>query len=85
MAHNSDDYMRDKVNLPHWASRRSGKEPACQCRRRRGLGLIPGWGRSSGGWHGNPLQCSCLEDPTDRGAWCVIVHGVARSDTNEVT
>ena len=35
MAHNSDDYMRDKVNLPHWASRRSGKEPACQCRRRK--------------------------------------------------
>ena len=27
----------------------------------------------------NPLQYSCLEDPMDRGAWQVIVHGV--SDT----
>ena len=27
------------------------------------LGLIPGLGRSPGGRHGNPLQCSCLENP----------------------
>ena len=26
------------------------------------VGLIPGSGRSSGGGHGNPLQCSCLEN-----------------------
>ena len=26
-------------------------------------GLISGWGRSSGGGHGNPLQCSCVEHP----------------------
>ena len=32
-------------------------------------GLIPGLGRSLGGGHGNPLQCSCLENPMDRGAW----------------
>ena len=25
-------------------------------------GLIPGWGRSPGGGHGNPLQYSCLEN-----------------------
>ena len=31
-------------------------------------GLIPGMGRSPGGGHGNPLQHSCLENPTDRGA-----------------
>jgi len=35
----------------------------------RDVGLIPGLGRSSGGEHGNPLQYSCLENPTDRGAW----------------
>jgi hypothetical protein len=29
----------------------------------RGLGLIPGLGRSPGGGHGNPLQNSCLENP----------------------
>ena len=31
--------------------------------------------------NGNPLQCSCLENPRDGGAWCVAVHGVARSRT----
>ena len=33
------------------------------------VGLIPGSGRSSGEGNGNPLQCSCLENPRDRGAW----------------
>ena len=28
---------------------------------------------------GTPLQCSCLEDPMDGGAWWVVVHGVAKS------
>ena len=45
------------------------------------LGSIPGLRRSPGGGHGNPLQCSCLETPTDRGAWWVILHGVAKSLT----
>ena len=30
------------------------------------LGSIPGWGRSPGIGHGNPLQDSCLENPMDR-------------------
>ena len=34
----------------------------------RGVGLIPGLGRSLGGGHGNPLQYSCLGNPMDRGA-----------------
>ena len=29
--------------------------------------------------NGNPLQCSCQENPMDRGAWWAIVHGVAKS------
>ena len=33
------------------------------------LGLIPGLERSSGEGNRNPLQYSCLENPTDRGAW----------------
>ena len=45
------------------------------------LGLIPGLGRSPGGGHGNPLQCSCLENPMNRGAWRATVHGVAKSRT----
>ena len=32
-------------------------------------GLIPGLGRSPGEGNGNPLQCSCLENPMDGGAW----------------
>ena len=43
--------------------------------------LIPGWGRSSGGGHGNPLWYSCLENPMDRGVWMATVHGVAKSQT----
>ena len=48
------------------------------------VGLIPGSGRSLGGENGNPLQCSCLESPMDRGACWAIVHGIAESDTTEV-
>ena len=41
----------------------SGKEPACQCRLNvRDTSSIPGLGRYPGGGHGNPLQCSCLEN-----------------------
>ena len=45
------------------------------------LGLNPGSGRSPGEGNGNPLQYSCLENPTDRGAWWATVHGVAKSQT----
>ena len=45
--------------------------------------IFPGWGRSPGGGHGNPIQFSCLENPTDRGAWRVSVHRVTESDTTE--
>ena len=31
--------------------------------------------------NGNPLQCSCLENPKDRGAWWAAVYGVAQSRT----
>ena len=30
---------------------------------------------------GNPLQYSCLENPTDGGAWLATVHGVTKSQT----
>ena len=38
-------------------------------------------GRSPGGGHGNSLQCSCLENTMDRGAWWAIVYTVAKSWT----
>ena len=31
--------------------------------------------------NGNPLQCSCLENPRDRGAWWAAIHGVSQSRT----
>ena len=47
----------------------------------RNVGLIPGWGRSPGGRHGNPLQYSCLENSMDREAWWATVCGVTSSGT----
>ena len=43
-----------------------GKESACNV---GDLGLIPGSERSLREGNGNPLQCSCLENSMDRGAW----------------
>ena len=45
------------------------------------MGLIPGLGRSPRVGHGNPLQCFCLENPTDRGAWRAAVHRVVEGQT----
>ena len=47
----------------------------------RDMGSIPGLGRSPRVGNGNPLQFSCLENSTDRGAWRATVHGVAKSRT----
>ena len=45
------------------------------------MGSIPGLGRSPGGGHGSSLQCSCLENPRDRGALWAVVHGMSKSRT----
>ena len=44
-------------------------------------GSIPESGRCPGEGNGNPLQCSCLGNPRDRGAWWAAVCGVAQSRT----
>ena len=59
----------------------SGKESACIAGDTGDVGLIPGSGRSPGEGNGNPLQCSYLENPMDRGDWQAIIHGVAESRT----
>ena len=66
-------------------NRASGKEPACQHRRPKEDGSIPGLGRSPGGGHGNPHQYSCLENPMNKGAWQATVHKIAESDRTEET
>ena len=53
-----------------------GKETACNA---GDLRSIPGSGRFPAGGNGNPLQCSCLENSMDRGAWQATVHRVTKS------
>ena len=43
------------------------------------LGSVSRSGRSPGEGNDNPLQYSCLQNPTDRGAWQVTVHGVTKN------
>ena len=70
--------------------------PGKSHRRRSLVGCSP-WGREKsdtterldfhfslsciGEGNGNPLQCSCLENPRDRGAWSAAIYGVAQSRT----
>ena len=61
--------------LPRWLG---GKALACNA---GDVGLTLGLGRSPGEGNGNPLQCSCLENPRDREAWWAAVYGVAQSWT----
>ena len=56
-------YIYKNMGFP---SGSDSKESTCNM---EDLGLIPGLGRSPGGWHGNPLQYFCLDNPMDRGAW----------------
>ena len=50
-------------------------------RRQRDERSIPGSRRSPEEGNGNPLQCSCLENSVDRGAWWATIHGVTKSQT----
>ena len=63
------------MGLPTWFI---GEEFTCSA---GDSGSISGTGRSPGGGNGNPLQCSCLENPMHRGTWGAIVRGVAKSQT----
>ena len=49
------------------------------------MGLEGGVTASHGEGNGNPLQCSCLQNPGDGGAWEAAIYGVAESGTTEVT
>ena len=59
-----------------------GKESACDAGDTGDAGSIPSSSeRFPGKKHDNPLQYSCLENYTDRGAWWAIVYGVVKSRT----
>ena len=55
------------------------KDPPTNAGNAGDLGLNPGSGRSFGEGNSNPFQYFCLENPTDRGAWWAIVHGVTKN------
>ena len=71
----SSSSSRREKGFPHSSV---GKSPACNA---GDPGSIPDSGRSLGEGNGNPLQCSCLENPRDRGAWWAVVYGVTQSRT----
>ena len=48
----------------------------------RDAGLIPISGRSPEEGRGKPLQCSCLENPMDTGAWRACMHAYKYSKHN---
>ena len=54
----------------------SGRKELDMTKRLHLLSIVP-----FGERNGNPLQCSCLENPMDRGAWWAAVCGVAKSRT----
>ena len=50
------------------------KNPHANAGDAREVSLIPGSGRSPGGGNGNLLQCSCMENPMDRGVqWATMM------------
>ena len=65
--------------LPRWLR---SKETACNAGDAGDTGLIRGSGRCPGGGHGNPLQYSCLEKPTDRGSWGPWCRGSQREGSD---
>ena len=61
------------------------KNPPANAGDTRDVDSIPGSGRFPGVGNCNPLQCSCLENSVDRGAWWATVPGVTESDMTKHT
>ena len=60
---------------------KAGKESSCSAGDMGDKGLITGLRRSPGGRNGNPLQCSCLKKPMNRGAWQATVQRGTKNGT----
>ena len=69
------------VTLLDFPDGSADKESSCNAGDTGDVGLIPGWGRSSGEGNGNPLQYSCLENSMDRRAWQATVYRVTNDQT----
>ena len=59
-------FLVKQGGLPRWLS---GKDSSCSAGDAEDMGSILELGRSPGEENDNPLQYSCLGNPTDRGAW----------------
>ena len=70
------------IKLSNFPGGKDGKESACNV---GNSGSIPGSGRYPGEGNGNPLQCSCLENPRDGGPVDCHLWGHTESDTTDVT
>ena len=71
----TSSHSAEEANRKLSGASSDGKEPACSA---GDMGSIPGLGRPSGEGNGNPLQYSCLKNPTDRGAWWAPSMGLQR-------
>ena len=63
-----EDHQKQKVDL-EYPKDEKGSEGKASAYKAGDLVSIPGLGRSLGQGNGNPLQCSCLENPMDGGVW----------------
>ena len=70
--------LRSSCGFPGGAS---GKEPSCQFRRQKRHRFHPWVGTILWRRACHLLQCSCLENPMDRGAWWATIHRLAKSWT----
>ena len=78
LSHLGNLFSRAPIDLQGFLGGSVGKESACNAGH---SGSIPGSRSSPGGGNGNPLQCSCPGNPTDRGVWWATVHRVSKSQT----
>ena len=79
MSWNFQENLDRLISMTGFPGGSDGKESACSA---GDQGSIPGSRRSPGEGNGNLLQCSCLENPMDRGAWGATVHGSQRVGQN---
>ena len=83
LSQDADVTKNQKPSLSQLKGFPGGSEVKASARNAEDPGSIPGSGRSPGVGNGNSCQCSCLENPMDRGAQWATVHVVSESDMTE--
>ena len=75
------DFLQENSGFPGGSM---VKNPCAKAGHAGDLGSILEWGRSPGKGSGNPLQYSCLENPMDTGACQATIHGVTKSQIQQL-